>query len=82
MTGNNLAQSLPGIVSLGPNPELPTTPANPTTTAWFKTSAGVFTEYAFDRGEFEAAMSDQSWVTGVPTGRIRVNLSDAERVEE
>lgn len=82
MTSDNLDQSLPGTISLGPNPELPTvTTEASVTTAWFKVAPGVFAEYAFDRGEFGAAMPNRTLVSGVATGRVQVNLRDAERVD-
>lgn len=70
-------QSLPGIVSLGPNAERQAIHPQPETiTAWIKTSDGVFTEYVFDRLDFDAAVHASSTVEGTPTGRVRAGLAD------
>lgn len=71
-----------GRITLDPDAEVQTFQLQPPNrTAWFKIAPGVFVEHSFDRSDFDTAMQTLDWVDGTATGRVRVILSDAERVD-
>lgn len=50
-----------------------------TRTAWFKIGPGIAAEYEFDDYELHVAQETQGEVSGKATGRVRVDLAEADR---